>query len=138
VFQQIKLSARRLSSRIKAIWRSVLSWMHWHLTRRMRARKQLLIHLKLNQVQMLEQQQAMLLMLQEVLLQQLTKEDLLEALRPVAAAMLRQDNLHNQCQAETRELLSEVLNSLQPEVQAQIFPRIGQHLQTNSSRSSVS
>jgi len=112
------------------IWRSVLSWTHWLLTPRKRGRH--LEHLLSDQRQLLEQHQAQLLILEEILIHQLTKQDLLEALRPAAAAMLRQDNLASQRQAETKELLLEVLNSLQPTVSDQIFQRIGPPQQTNS------
>ena len=126
----VKASGRRLSSRFMVIWRSVLSWTHWLLTPRKRGRH--LEHLLSDQRQLLEQHQAQLLILEEILIHQLTKQDLLEALRPAAAAMLRQDNLASQRQAETKELLLEVLNSLQPTVSDQIFQRIGPPQQTNS------
>lgn len=73
-------------------------------------------------------QQAQLLQLQ-----QLHRELLLEALTPVAEAMQRQDNLaQERFQAQMsmsvhqEELLLEVLNSLQPSPESQLFPNHGQ------------
>lgn len=132
----VKARRRQLSSRFMVIWHSALSWMHWFLTPR--KREQHLEKLIKDHGRLMEQHQAQLLLLEEILIHQLTKQDLLEACRPAAAALLRQDNLATQRQAETKSLLLEVLNSLQPEVSDQIFQRIGQHPQTNSFHSSVS
>ena len=126
----VKASGRRLSSRFMVIWRSVLSWTHWLLTPRSRQRH--LEKLVADQGRLMEQHQAQLLLLEELLIHQLTRQDLLEALRPAAAALLRQDSLASQRQEETRELLLEVLNSLQPTASDQIFQRIGLPPQTNS------
>jgi hypothetical protein len=108
----------------------------------MQAQLQLLVELQTRQVEqqelLLQQQARSLLMLEQLLVQQLTRQDLLEALRPVALAMQRQDSLHSQRQEETKELLLEVLNSLQPPVEDQIFQRIGHPPQRSISRSSVS
>ncbi len=136
MFQLVRRTGSRLSSRCTAIWRSVLSWMHWFLTPR--KREQHLEKLLADQGRLMEQHQAQLLLLEEILIHQLTKQDLLEALRPAAAALLRQDSLASQRQEETKELLLEVLNSLQPEVEDQIFQRIGQLPPTNTFHSSVS
>ena len=136
MLQLARRTGRRLSSRFMVIWRSVLSWMLWHLTPRKRARH--LEDLLDNQLRMLEQHQAQLLMLEELLIHQLTRQDLLEALRPAAAAMLRQDSLASQRQEETKELLLEVLNTLQPAVSDQIFQQIGQPPQRSTFPSSVS
>jgi hypothetical protein len=136
VFQWARTIGRRSSSRFMVIWRSVLSWMHWYLTPRKRARH--LEKLLSDQHRLMEQHQAQLLLLEEILIHQLTKQDLLEALRPAAAALLRQDSLASQRQEETKELLLEVLNSLQPEVEDQIFQRIGPPPPTSSFPASVS
>lgn len=132
----VKASGRRLSSRLMGTWLSALSWMHWFLTPR--KREQHLEKLIKDHGRLMEQHQAQLLLLEEILVHQLTKQDLMEALRPVAAAMVRQDSLASQRQEETKELLLEVLNSLQPEVSDQIFQRIGQHPLNHFSPSSVS
>lgn len=132
----VKASGRRLSSLFMGTWLSVLSWMHWLLTPRKRGAH--LERLLSEQGRLMEQHQAQLLILEEILIHQLTRQDLLEALRPVAAAMLRQDSLASKRQEETKELLLEVLNSLQPEVEDQIFQRIGPPPQTNSFPASVS
>lgn len=115
------------------IWHSALSWTLSFLTRRTRAMEHL-EQVLANQGRMLEQQATQLLLLEELLLQQLTKQDLMESLRPVAAAMLRQDSLHSQQKSEITELLLEVLNSLQPSAEDQIFQRIGLPAPMNSSR----
>src|SRR5512144_2279007 len=100
--------------------------MHWRRTRRARERAQedLLTRLLLNQAQLCSQLEETRLRLEEALLQQATRELLLSALRPMAAAMLRQDSLREAQQQEIRELLLEVLTSLQPSAEEQIFPRI--------------
>lgn len=59
---------------------------------------------------------------------------LMEAMRPLAAALERQDKLAEIRQDSQQELLLEVLNSLQPPASQQI----GQLLLTNSSRNSGS
>lgn len=115
--------------RITVIWHSVLSWMHW----RQRARERRLQE----QAQMREQFRAML-RLQEQRLQEQNRQLLLEALRPVALAMQRQDSLHQQQHQQLESLLLEVLNSLQPSAAQQIFQRIGLPPPRNFSRSLVS
>jgi hypothetical protein len=73
---------------------------------------------------------------------ELLREGLLEALRPLAQALQRQDSLlleqtarlerlQNSQQEQTEELLLEVLNSLQPPASQQLLPR----LESPSSRS---
>ena len=70
---------------------------------------------------------------------------LLEALTPMAEALQRLDNLQRDSQQmqhkhlnQQEELLMEVLNSLQPPAQEQIFPQIGQQTPRVSFPSSVS
>ena len=104
--------------------RSALSWTHW------RQKKEL---------KQLQMQQRLLL---ELRLQQ--RMLLLEALTPLAAALQRLDNLQQQQWQKTHlhlliqeDLLKEILQSLQPTADQQIYLRIGQQTPTASSRSSV-
>lgn len=137
---QVRRSARRLSSLCMGTWLSVLSWTHWRLTRTERERKQevlltqVLLQLQVQQEVQQHQQasldrllhsQVLLLERVRALPQEQPRPLLLEALQPLAQALLRQDSLAVQHQQETRELLLEVLNSQQPEVSEQIFRRIG-------------
>jgi polyhydroxyalkanoate synthesis regulator phasin len=114
-------------------WLSVLSWTHWRLTRTRRERlqeetlRQLLL-LQLEQQELLQRlvhSQVDLM----VALGRLPREEprplLLEALQPLAQALLRQDSLAERHQQETQEMLREVLDSLQPTASDQIFQRIG-------------
>lgn len=105
--------------------RSALSWTHWRQKKALRQwemEQRLLLQMRL--------QQRMLL---------------LEALTPMAEALQRLDNLQRTAtqQLDKRlqyqeELLMEVLNSLQPPAQEQIFPQIGQQTPRVSFPSSVS
>ncbi len=63
---------------------------------------------------------------------------LLEALTPVAQAMLRQDKRHQERGNQLEELLLEVLSSLQPSAQEQISKLIGQQLPSPTSPSLAS
>lgn len=63
---------------------------------------------------------------------------LMEAMFPLAEALLRQDSLASQQQAEIKELLLEVLNSQQPSAEDQLYPRIGPPPPRRSSPSLVS
>lgn len=104
---------KQWSSRLRAMWLSVLSWMRWsqrRTQRRWEEEQRLLLQMRL--------QQRMLLM---------------EALTPMAEALQRLDNLqrtaaHQQHkhQQYQEELLQEILNSLQPPASQQIFPPNGQ------------
>jgi hypothetical protein len=125
-----------LSCLITVTWLSLLSWM--------RSTQDLIAvqsRLREEQLQLLQDhliqaetklEQTLEEQLQAAALQQ--RALLLEALRPVAAAMHRQDSLRSSQQAEVTELLLEVLNSLQPTASQQIGPL----LQTTSSPSLVS
>lgn len=100
-------------SRVWEMLRSALSWTHWRqkkLQRQWEMQQLLLLELRL--------QQRMLLM---------------EALAPMAEALQRMDSLQQQQWQQTHlhlmtqeDLLKEVLNSLMPLVEQQIFPLIGQ------------
>lgn len=104
---------KQWSSRLREMWLSVLSWMHWsqrRAQRRWEEEQRLLLQMRL--------QQRMLL---------------LEALTPMAEALQRLDNLQRDSQQMQHkhlqyqeELLMEVLNSLQPPASQQIFPPNGQ------------
>jgi hypothetical protein len=63
---------------------------------------------------------------------------LMEAFRPLAEALQRQDSSQLQQNLELKELLLEVLSSLQPSAQEQISQRIGQPPQKSSFPSLVS
>lgn len=74
----------------------------------------------------------MLLLLHRNLLLRELRELLLEALAPVAEAMQRQDQLHQDHQMvllmdnqQQTELLEEILSSLQPSAQTQIYQQLG-------------
>jgi len=105
--------------------RSALSWTHWRQKKALRQwemEQRLLLQIRL--------QQRMLL---------------LEALTPMAEALQRLDNLQRTAEQQQHkhqqyqeELLMEVLNSLQPPAQEQIFPQIGQQTPRVSFPSSVS
>ena len=127
---QLRTSVQRLSFRTKEIWLSVLSWMHWSQRRRemerAHLRQQWELMLALHQREMLQKQEAQF------------RQLLLEALRPVAEAMQRQDSLAELRQDHLQELLMEVLTSLQPSAEAQIYPRIGLPPQRSSFPSLVS
>ena len=150
MFQWARKTGRRLISAWTLVTRSVLSWMHWRLTRTAREQKQeaaltQLLLLQLEQQELLFRLAARADRLLEVVEQQPPPPPppdhrplLLEAMRPLAAALLRQDSQRSQQQAETRELLQEVLNSLQPAAREQIFQRIGPPPPKNFFRDSVS
>lgn len=105
--------------------RSALSWTRWRQKKALRQwemEQRLLLQIRL--------QQRMLL---------------LEALTPMAEALQRLDNLQQQQWQKTHlhlltqeELLMEILNSLQPPAQEQIFPQIGLQTPRVSFPSSVS
>lgn len=116
-----KGSAPPSSSRIKEIWRSVISWMHWSRRREQRQ---------------LEQQWEMLKEHRQALEQYLHSQ-LLEALTPVAAALLRQDDLAMKLHDLQTELQMEILSSLHPTAEQQIFQAIGPPTPQPSSRSSA-
>lgn len=133
MFRRARASGKRLSSLLMGTWLSVLSWMHWRLTRTEREQRQaVLLTQVLLQLQEQQEVQQRLVHSQEQILERvgrLPQEEsrplLLEALAPLAQALLRQDSLAVQHQQETRELLLEVLTSQQPPVSEQIFQRIG-------------
>lgn len=115
-------------SRITETWHLVLSWMHWRRRKAIRQRQE-------EEARDLRQEARLRQLLWETLLPQLRAEQraqLLEALHPVAEAMKRLDQriLASQVQAVEldqgqRELLLEVLNSLQPTASQQLLPRLG-------------
>lgn len=107
------------SSRIRETWRSALSWTLWLLRSPQRA---------------LERRRTA----RRLELQALLQQTLLEALRPLAAALQRQDQLllqqvsqllldlrllHPQMEEQT-DLLREVLSSLQPTAQEQLLDKL--------------
>lgn len=111
--------SRPSSSRIRETWRSALSWTLWLLRSPQRA---------------LERRRTA----RRLELQALLQQTLLEALRPLAAALQRQDQLVvlkaqeleqrlsplltlPPQQAEQTDLLREVLSSLQPTAQEQLL-----------------
>jgi hypothetical protein len=99
--------------------------MHWSRRRRLREQAQLREQFRVLLMQQelkARDREERLLALAELSQRRL----LMEAMFPLAEALHRQDSLHSQYQAETRELLLEVLNSLQPSAEQQIYPRIGQ------------
>lgn len=117
--------------------RSLLSWMHWRRRARERLTQQVALAVWM-QVQ---------LPLAEAFQDQKdsNRRLLLEALTPLAQALQRLDSRQqesNQDQvmllAEHREMLVEVLQSLQPSVQEQIFQPTGQPVSTRYYPSSVS
>ena len=130
---QIRQSARQLISRITVIWHSVLSWMHWHRRSQQRQREMLKVALLEERVRAYHDLEWKLA-LQEVKFRQL----LLEALTPVAAAMARQDNLHQIRQDHLLDLLTEVLTSLQPSPDLLISRELGLRPLSPSSRNSGS
>lgn len=109
--------SRPSSSLIRETWRSALSWTRWLLRSPQRALQR--------------RRERQLLQLQELL-----QQALLEALRPLAGALQRQDQLllqqANQLLldlrllhpplAELKELHLEVLSSLQPTAEQQLMP----------------
>lgn len=115
-------SGKRSRFRIGETWRSWTSWMHWRRRRILRER---------------ERQDRMLQALEEMLqrhhreLERQVAILLLESLRPLAAALKRQDELLLDrteplrqvlaMQHEQVEMLQEVLSSLQPPAETQIF-----------------
>lgn len=116
--------ARRSLSRVRETWRSALSWTHWWLTRPQRA-------LRRRQLQRRQEQLTLL------------RSSLLEALTPLAQALLRQDSLHREWHREQMQqglllisLLEEVLSSLQPSASQQLLPRLEQ-IPPSSPRRSV-
>lgn len=111
--------SRPSSSRIRETWRSALSWTLWLLRSPQRA---------------LERRRTA----RRLELQALLQQTLLEALRPLAAALQRQDQLllqqvsqllldlrllHPQMEEQT-DLLREVLSSLQPTAQEQLLDKL--------------
>ena len=92
----------RTRSSIRAAWRSTISWMRWRRRRTLR----------------LSQERELLLEQISLLVEQQTRQVLLEALAPLAAALQRQDSLLLQethrleWKAETaEEILLELLSS---------------------------
>lgn len=135
-------SVSRSLSRIMAIWRSVLSWMHWHRTRRAReqAYQDLLERMMVKLVETRKELRHLRLE-QEASKQQILESQhnlLMSALRPMAAAMQRQDQLHKEYHQDQVHLLLEVLSSQQPSAQAQISQRLGPQIPIPTFPSSVS
>jgi hypothetical protein len=108
---------KSLNSRIRVTWRFPPSWTRWTPTNR-RIRRQLRLE------QELEQREQELQLLQEQI-KAMLQALLLEALVPMAAAMQRQDSQQLQQHQEIRELLLEVLGSLQPTAESSIFRQLG-------------
>ncbi len=138
----ISRTARQLSSLVTETWRSVLSWMRWRLNRRKREEQYLevLDRLMVAQVQTRKELQHLRLE-QEEAKHQIEDNQfrvLMSALRPMADAMLRQDQISREYHQDQVHLLLEVLNSLQPTAQEQIFQQIGQPPPTRSSPSLAS
>lgn len=104
-------SGRPLSSRIREIWRSVLSWMHWSQRR---------------QVRRVQQEEILLARLQ-VTMQVLVRQQLWELGLPLADSLTRLDKrllAHQlqqvQQQQELMELLLEILQGQMPPVSQQL------------------
>lgn len=112
------------NSRIMEIWRSVLSWMRWHLKGKRRQRRQ---------QELDELKERLLFSLLMVLptqeqVEEIVHRQLMLAMTPLAQALNRQDDLLmeqvtrmrvNQRLMENNleDLLKEVLNSLQPKAE---------------------
>jgi hypothetical protein len=98
--------------------------------------ERLLVNAVLNQRQVEE----LLLQVEQLRwrMEEANRQLLLEALRPVAAAMQRQDSQQLKYHKEQELLLLEVLNSLQPTAQEQLSQRIGLLPPTSTSRSLAS
>lgn len=121
-----RTNERSLSSKAKAIWLSLVSWMHWRRRRETR-------RLEEHQQQLLErelQRQVFRMLLLEALvpmaeaMQRLSdNQEVLVTRQGQLAAMLRQENPLLQ---ELKELQLEILNSLQEPVEDQIFQQLGQ------------
>lgn len=121
-----------MSSRITAIWRSLLSWMHW---RRRRAER------------LLQQQVE-----QQILLEDLLRSLLWEAMQPMAQALQRLDShqvslgkrqaamqMQQVEQAsQLQDLLMEVLQGQQPSASSQLLPLLGPQSQPPSFQHSAS
>lgn len=115
------------NSRITEIWRSLLSWMRWHLRARSRRRQQ----------ELDEQRERLLFALLTALptqaqVEEIVHRQLMLAMQPLAQALERQDTLLElelnklkqelvQQQMNNLDLLTEVLNSLQPPVEQQLL-----------------
>ena len=114
-------SGRRWRSRSTEIWRSLTSWTHWYrrrkLLKREQERKVLRRELELRHLMLMEALEAML----PPLLNKAVQEQFMLMLGPLVAALQRQDQLAVQNQEELKELLIEVLNSLQPPVSQQLL-----------------
>jgi hypothetical protein len=104
-----RMSGTPLKSRMARTWRSLLSWMRWSRRRRDRQRQEWLRLQKL----------------QEEWLLQCLRSLLLEALEPMAAALQRQDQLTLEKHGQLMDLQREILQSLQPTAQEQVFQRLG-------------
>lgn len=117
------MSRRASSSGLKEMWRSILLWMHWRQRAREKQRAQQAYLLSL-QRKHLEQQEQML--------RRVLPEVLMEALHPMAKALLRMDDLNQELHRQQMELLGEILNSLQPTV----FQQLGLPSRPPSSRNS--
>lgn len=127
------LSVRTWTSPVRAMFRSVLSWMLWLLTTPRRVARRRQDRRRAAEEARLHQQESLL------------RAVLLEALTPLAEALLRQDKLHQerhklllghllvlQDLTETRgvlvqDMLTDVLNSLQPSARQQLMGSIPSH-----------
>lgn len=126
---------RRLISWIAATWRSATSWMHFRRNRRERLEQQAVLLEGMLQTMLMAQMQ-LASQLEEHLEAQ-HRQQLMEMAQPIAAALTRQDEMRAQemetllqvqtrGQQQTLELLTEILDSLQPPVEQQLFPEPGQ------------
>lgn len=132
-----RTNERSLSSKAKAIWLSLVSWMHWR--RRSREAKAQLRAMEAAQ-QRLELRQWVDLDLMPSLRRQqeeLLKEQLWEMALPLAQALQRMEQQQElmleglgkeniRQHLELKELMLETLNSLQEPVEDQIFQQLGQ------------
>lgn len=119
-----RTTVRRSSSRIRAIWRSVLSWTLWLVTTPQRL-------IRARQLRQETRRQEHLAQMSS-----LVRTELLDALTSLAHALERQDRLLVEEMRRTRvqqeaireqqqELLMEVLASLQPPAESQLLPLLG-------------
>ena len=130
-------SALLLSCLITGTWLSLRSWM-----RSLQSLVSAQSLLREGQIQGLEdrQQEQLLQSLEklEAILQVQQRALLVEAMRPLAEALQRQDQMHLAQSKELQELLLEILQATQPSALTQLSPLIGQPSLPPSSQSLAS
>ena len=135
--QRLRTRGRALISRSMVILHSLLSWMHWPRRRR-EAKARLRAMEEVQRRQELRQWvELSLLPAQRRQQEELLRELLWEMALPLAQALHRMEQQQAlmleglgreslRQHLETQELLKEVLNSLQPSAEQQIFPSLMQ------------